>query len=215
VTARLVAPSLALACALALLAACGGGDNTSPSATPSAVETTVTAPASGYAPTSGYPPGTIEVGTPGPGKLCSALSPATITGVTGWSVSLQQPHSGPGFLVFCTIYLDVPGCEMQCALSLEELGTIDPSSNNSAEAFRASLTGANADTQFQFEDGVLGADSWLATATSGDLPAWKVLYFVLDGTVAYDLSSPRAAIGLLTRDQMIALARSLTVRTGG
>lgn len=203
-TGRLVASSLVLG-ALSLVVACGGGGDDAPSsATPTQVKTA--------APVTESPsPATETEDGAGGDKLCAALSSATITGVTGWRDSLRQPHQGPGFLHFCTIYLDVPGCEMQCALSLEELGTIDASSNNSAEAFRAPLAGANPEAQFQFEDGVLDDKSWLATATAGALPDWKVLYFTRDGQVAYDLSSPRAAVGNLTRDQMIALARSLTV----
>jgi hypothetical protein len=202
-TRRLVA--LALPVTLALLAACGSGDNTSPTLSSSARTATLTT--SPAAPTAS-PTQTDDSSVGALDPLCALLHPRVILQVTGFSAQLVQPHNGPGFLHFCTMYLDVPGCDMQCALSLEDLGTVDPNSNNDASAFRETLAAANPEAKIKFQDDVVGSESWLGTATAGDLPGFKVLYFNI-GNVAYDLSSPRAQSGTLTADQMIALANAI------
>ncbi len=195
-----LSPLLALssgALALALAAACGGGSE-SPKASPSATAAGGSLEATGSAVAS-------------EDALCGLLPPADVKGITGYGVTLVQPHQGPGFLHFCTIYLDVPGCELQCALSLEDLGRIDPNSNNSSEAYRQTLIDVNAEYGPAFTDNVAGEGSWLSTFTTGDAAGIKILYFDARDT-AYDLTSPRAQGGVLTEDQMIALAKVVVQR---
>ena len=91
---------------------------------------------------------------------------------------------------------------MQCALSLEDLGPVDPNSYNTPDTFKGSLVGANSDASFTFQDGAFGANSWLATAQSGKVPGWKVAYFQLNG-VAFDLHSPLVPQYRLTETQVV------------
>jgi len=155
-----------------------------------------------------------STGSPGAaGNLCDLLPKDQVKAITGFAVTLAQEHKGPGFLHFCTIYLDVPDCEMQCALSLEDLGKIDPAGNNDTEAFRQTLVTVNPDFKPAFRDNVAGEGSWLATGTAGEAPGLKILYFKV-GEVAYDLTSPRVTGGVLTEDQMVALALHI-IRTAG
>ena len=152
-------------------------------------------------------PGTSAVA----GDLCSLLPQSSIQEMTGYQVTLAQAHTGPGTLHFCTIFLQASGCD-QCALSLEDLGAITASANNDSSSYRATLIDANPDAQPSFQDDVVGAGSWLATATSGQATGLKILYFTVSG-VAYDLTSPRVAGGLLTADQMVKLAQTVVANS--
>lgn len=188
---RLVLVSLLAVAALALLAAaCGGGDDKSAS-TPAGSEAAGTGPGAGNASSR---------------NLCDLMPKDDIQRITSYEVGEQREHNGPESLHFCTIYVKVPGCNDMCALSLEDLGTIDPNSNNDSAAFRDTFTSVNPEAQATFQDNVVGADSWLATATAGDLAGLKLLYYKV-GTNAYDLASPRIKGGALSEDQMIALAK--------
>ena len=192
---------------LLALSACGGGDGTpgGGSATGTARGSSATAAASG-----GSATGTTATSTTAASDdaLCALLPERTINSVTGYAVTLVQPNNGPGFLHFCTIYLDVPGCNMECALSLEDVGEIDVSNSNTPDLFRQSFLGANPASAASFRDGVVGKNSWLAVAVSGPLPGWKLAYFQAKGR-AYDLSGPRSKSGLLSEEQMIELARAV------
>ena len=97
---------------------------------------------------------------------------------------------------------------MQCALSLEDLGPVDPNSYNTPAAFKDSLVGANPDASFTFQDGAFGANSWLATAQSGQVPEWKVAYFQVNG-VAFDLHSPLVPQYTLTETQVIDATKAV------
>ncbi len=152
-------------------------------------------------------PGTSAVA----GDLCSLLPKSSVQETTGYQVTLAQVHSGPGALHFCTIFLQASGCD-QCALSLEDLGAITASANNDSSSYRATLIDANPDAQPSFKDDVVGAGSWLATAASGQATGLKILYFTVSG-VAYDLTSPRVAGGLLTADQMVKLAQIIVANS--
>ncbi len=182
-----------------LAAACGGGDNGPAGATASraagATDASVALQASA-----------------GGDQLCNLLPESDVKSITSYDVKLVQPHSGPGFLHFCTIYLDVPGCDDQCALSLEDLGQVDPNSNNDPQSFRETFVSANPEAQATFQDNVLGPGSWLATATAGEAQGLKLLYFQL-GDVAFDLTSPRSQGGVLSEQQMVDLARVVSGNT--
>ena len=180
---------LAIPFMLAIGVACGGGD----------AATTTPAPSS----TASFD-ATVEPtasGTP-TDDLCAVLSAGDVLQTTGHELLEAQIHNGPGPLHFCTIYLDIPGCEMLCALSLEDLGDVDAANSNTPDAFRDSLTAANPDADFTFRDGVFGPDSWLATAQGGELPQWKVAYFQVKD-IAYDLHSPLVPEYVLTEQQVI------------
>jgi hypothetical protein len=172
-----------------MASACGGGDGTPASSSASATAA-------------------VSTTAPGDDALCGLLPEAAINSVTGYTVTLIQPHNGPGFLHFCTIYLNVAGCEMACALSLEDLGEIDASNGNTPDAYRQSFLSGNPEVTASFKDGVVGDSSWLAVAVSGPLPGWKLAYFQAKGR-AYDLGSPRSESGVLSEDQMIRLARAV------
>ncbi len=196
---RIALIALCLAALLAALAAaCGGGED---SARGTASRTAVPTGASVARQTSA-----------GGGELCNLLPESDVKSITSFDVKQVQPHNGPGFLHFCTIYLGVPGCDDQCALSLEDLGRVDPSSNNEPQSFRETFVAANPEAQATFRDDVLGPGSWLATATAGPVPGLKLLYFQL-GDVAFDLTSPRAQGGVLSDKQMIDLARVVSGHT--
>ena len=176
---RLIGMALALGAIAALAVACGGGGGEGPAG---------------------------STGSPGAGgNLCDLLPKDQVQAITSFTVGPVQERKGPGFLHFCTIYLDVPGCEQQCALSLEDLGKIGPNSNNDPDSFRQTLIDVNPDFKPAFQDDVVGESSWLATGTSGEASGLKILYFKV-GEVAYDLTSPRVTGGVLTEDQMVALA---------
>ncbi len=196
---RIVLIALCLAALLAVLAAaCGGGDD---AAQRTASRTAAPTGASVARQTSA-----------GGDELCNLLPESDVKSITSFEVKQVQPHNGPGFLHFCTIYLDVPSCDDQCALSLEDLGQVDSNSNNDPVAFRQTFVSANPETQPAFQDNVLGPESWLATATAGPVPGLKLLYFKL-GDVAFDLTSPRAQVGVLSDKQMIDLARVVSGHT--
>ena len=156
---------------------------------------------------------TQSAGTsPAASDLCGLLPKSSVQETTGYNVASVLEHTGPGTLHFCTIFLQASGCD-QCALSLEDLGTISASANNDSNSYRATLIAANPDAQPSFQDSVVGAGSWLATATSGEAAGLKVVYFTVGG-IAYDLTSPRVAGGLLTADQMVKLAQSIVGNAG-
>ncbi len=180
---------LALA-ALALLVACGGDSDKEPSASSDTRGPSAAPSASAAA-----------------GNICDLLPGDDIKSITGIEAGQRLEHNGPGFLHFCTIYLKVEGCD-ECALSLEDLGTIDPNSYNGAASFRQTLIDTNADAGFTFDDGVLGDNSWLGTASAGAIPGFKVLYFTV-GETAYDLDSARTVGGAADAGQMAALARAV------
>jgi hypothetical protein len=108
--------------------------------------------------------------------VCPLLPDADVFRTTGYHVQLADPHNEPPFN-YCTVYLDIPDCQMQCALSLEDLGPVDPNSYNTPDTFKSSLVGANPDANFTF---------------GGSWPQWKVAYFQVNG-VAFDLYSPACA----------------------
>jgi hypothetical protein len=139
---------------------------------------------------------------------CSLLSVENVVAILGQNPGRVVPHHGPGSLNFCTIYLEIGGCEGQCALSLDNLGAVSENSNNTPDRFRQNLETANPDATATFQDGVLGADSWLANFTTTDLPEWKVLYFQVSG-IAYNLSGPHVPDYSPTNDQMIALGQAV------
>ncbi|MDO8615465.1 MAG: hypothetical protein Q7T33_06970 [Dehalococcoidia bacterium] len=188
---------LCAAFALLVLAACGGGDD------------------EGSAPGASPTPGVISGDNSSPvdaeRDVCALLPESDVKSITGYDVELVQPHHGPGFLHFCTIYVRVPGCDMQCALSLEDLGQIDPDSNNGSAAFRETFLAVNPETEPTFADGVLGEGSWLATATAGPIAGLKLLYFARDG-IAYDLTSPRVEGGAVSEEQMVRLGQAVLDR---
>jgi hypothetical protein len=123
---------------------------------------------------------------------------------------LAQFHKGPGPLHFCTIYLDIPDCQMQCAISLEDLGPVDPNKSNTPELYREIYSSANSDGNATFEDSVAGENSWLAITQGGELPQWKLVYFQVNG-VAYDLHGPFGPKYTLTREQIIDATKTVTV----
>ena len=172
---------------VAFLAACGGGDDETSAPTDS--------------------PGASVEPSAGAGNICDLLTADEIKSITGIKAGQMLEHNGPGTLHFCTIYLKVSGCD-ECALSLEDLGTVDPNSYNDAASFRQTLVDTNPDAAFEFEDGVLGVDSWLGTASAGPIPGFKILYFTI-GDTAYDLDSARTEGGAVDADQMTALARAV------
>jgi hypothetical protein len=145
------------------------------------------------------------------GGLCGLLPNSSVEGTAGYQVALAQEHSGPGTLHFCTIFLAATGCS-ECALSLEDLGSIDANAYNDSDSYRATLIAANPDAKMSFQESVVGEGSWLAAATGGAAAGLKILYFKV-GTVAYDLTSPRVSGGLLTAGQMVSLAQ-IVVQNG-
>ena len=191
--------ALVLCAALVLLApaACGGGDD--------GVSAPVVSPTPEVSSSDNPSPVDAER------DVCALLRESDVKPITGYDIELVQPHNGPGFLHFCTIYVGVPGCDMQCALSLEDLGQIDPDSNNGSAAFRETFLSANPETEPTFADGVLGEGSWLATATAGPIPGLKLLYFARDG-IAYDLTSPRVEGGAVSEEQMVQLGQAVLDR---
>ncbi len=195
--------ALAALCLLAfvvlLAVACGGGDDPS-----GGVTTRSAAPSDASV---------ARQTSAGGDQLCNLLPESDVKSITGYDVKLVQPHSGPGFLHFCTIYLDVPGCHDQCALSLEDLGQVDPNGYNNPQSFRETFVTVNPETQPAFQDDVLGPGSWLAVATAGEVPGlFKLLYFQV-GDVAFDLTSPRFQEGVLSAEQMIGLGRVVSGNT--
>ncbi len=172
---------------LVIGAACGGDDaaTVTPSASPAAAT----------------PAGTIV------DDLCQLLPAADVLRTTGYELLEAQGHNADPFH-FCTLYLDIPDCEMTCALSLEYLGPEDPNKFNSPDAFRESLKGANPDAAFTFRENAFGPKSWLATAQAGELPQWKVDYFQVNG-VAYDLHSPLVADYVLSEQQVIDVTNAV------
>ncbi len=137
--------------------------------------------------------------------LCGLLPKSDIERITGYKAGQVDDHKGPEFLHFCTIYVKVPDCGGNCALSLEDLGALDGKTSNDAQSYRETLIDINADYEPVFADGVVGGGSWLATFTAGDAEGIKILYFNTGG-VAFDLTSPRIKGGAVTADQMIVLA---------
>lgn len=183
--------ALAFVVVLALLTACGDDDEATDS------------PTSTVAPTAAPTP------TPTPERRdpCALLAVTDVVDVLGIEPGRVIPHEGPGTLRFCTVYLDAPGCEGQCALSLDDLGPVGENSRNTPELFRQSIEMANDEATVSFEDGVLGENSWLATISTTDLPEWRLLYFQVNG-VAYDFGSPRVPSYQPTSAQMIALGQA-------
>jgi len=173
---------------LAIAVACGGDD----------AATSTTAVSSSASVDKGEPTTTA---TPAD-ELCALLPAEDVVRTTGYELLEAQTHNGPGPLHFCTIYLDIPDCEMQCALSLEDLRDVDLTNSNTPDTFRDSLIAANPEADFTFRDGVFGSDSWLATAQAGQIPQWKVAYFQVRD-IAYDLHSPLVAQYVLTEQQVI------------
>ncbi|MBI2913048.1 MAG: hypothetical protein HYY03_03930 [Chloroflexi bacterium] len=176
---RLIVIALAVGALAALALACGGGGD-------------------GVGPTAGTASPAASAG------LCDLLPRDQVEAIAGVTVGQVQEREGPGFLHFCTIYLNVPDCP-QCALSLEDLGKVDPASNNDTEAFRETFLAANPEAEPSFKNNVAGEGSWLATATAGELSGLKIIYFKV-GDVAYDITGPRVTGGLLTEQQMVGLA---------
>ncbi len=140
--------------------------------------------------------------------LCPLLPASDVQRTTGYDLLLAQTHNGSGPLHFCTVYLDIPACQMQCALSLEDLGPVDPNSYNTPDAFKDSLVGGNSDASFTFQDGTFGPNSWLATAQSGQVPEWKVSYFQVN-SVAFDLHSPLVPQYTLTETQVVDATKAV------
>lgn len=184
----------AVAFVVVLLAACGGDDD---DVTPTPIR-----------PTASPTPSPTVTSAAHDVDLCELLTPDDIVLVTGYARGLTVPHNGPGTLHFCTIYLEVAGCRGQCALSIEDLGTISENNFNTPELYRQTLETANPEATMSFTDGVLGEDSWLAVISTADLPAWKLLYFQV-GDTAYDLGGPRVRDYSPSNDQMIALAQAV------
>ncbi len=178
----IIVPAFAV---LAVLSACGGGGG------------------GGATPQRGV--------SPAAGGLCGLLPNSSVAAAAGYNVTLAQERNGPGTLHFCTILLQATGCT-ECALSLEDLGTISVNANNDSTSYRSTLIAANPDAHPSFQDGVVGEGSWLATATGGAAVGLKILYFKV-GAVAYDLTSPRVPGGLLTAGQMVSLAQ-IVVQNG-
>jgi hypothetical protein len=145
--------------------------------------------------------------TPFVDDLCPLLPAEDVLRTTGYALLEAQPHNAEPFH-FCTLYLDIPECEMQCALSLESLGAVDAAKFNSPSAFRDSLIAVNPGADFVFRDDVFGANSWLATAQAGELPQWKVVYFQVND-VAFDLHSPLVAEYPLTEQQVIDVTNAV------
>ncbi len=171
---------------LALLASCGGDDDEA--------DTASTTPS--------------PTASPRDFTLCELLPPADVQSITGYAGLIADPHNGPGTLHFCTIYLDVPDCAGQCALSLDDLGAISDNANNTAELFRQTFESTNPDAEATYSDDVLGDESWLATVVYPDLPDWKLLYFQHNG-IAYDIGGPRVPGYSPTEEQMIALGQTV------
>lgn len=183
--------ALAFVVVLALLTACGDDDEATDSPTSTVVPTAAPTP------------------TPTPERRdpCALLAVTDVVDVLGIEPGRVIPHAGPGTLRFCTVYLDAPGCEGQCALSLDDLGPVGENSRNTPELFRQSIEMANEEATISFEDGVLGENSWLATISTTDLPEWRLLYLQVNG-VAYDFGSPRVPSYQPTSEQMIALGQA-------
>ena len=183
---------------LMIAAACGGGDSTSSTSTPAASSAGTTLSSSPEATGSAH---AVD-------DLCPLLPQDDVHRTTGYNLLLAQFHNGPGPLHFCTVYLDIPDCQKQCALSLQNLGPLDPSSYNTPDAFKDSLVRGNSDVSFTFQDGTFGSGSWLATAQSGPVPEWKVAYFQVNG-VAFDLHSPLVPQYALTEMQLTDAAKAV------
>jgi hypothetical protein len=193
-----------LAVPLVLVAgfACGGGSTTSTSTpTASSAATTPTGSVSAAVSSAPSPPASAAA------DVCALLPDADVFRATGYHVQLATPNNQPPFN-YCTIYLDIPDCQMQCALSLEDLGPVDPNSYNTPDTFKSSLAGANPDANFTFGDGTFGPNSWLATAQSGQLPQWKVAYFQVNG-VAFNLHSPLVPQYTLTETQVVDATKAV------
>jgi hypothetical protein len=184
--------------ALLIAAACGSGDNTS--------STSTTTTSSAGLTLSSSPEATDSASAVD--DLCPLLPKDDVFRTTGYKLLLAQFHKGPGPLHFCTIYLDIPDCQMQCAVSLEDLGPVDPKNSNTPELYREIYSSANSDGNATFEDGVAGENSWLAVAQAGELPGWKLVYFQVNG-VAYDLHGPFGPKYTLTREQIIAAMQAV------
>jgi len=176
---------------VALLAACGDDDE-------STIPTLGTS-----APTAAPTPSP----TPERRDPCALLAVTNVVDVLGVQPGRVVPHEGPGTLRFCTVYLEAPGCEGQCALSLDDLGLVNENSSNTPELFRQLIESANEGATINFEDGVLGEHSCLATISTAELPEWRLLYFQANG-VAYDFGSPRVPAYQPTSEQMIALGQA-------
>jgi hypothetical protein len=174
-------------------AACGGSGTSSTTTPAGSASAVVSGPPS--------PPASAA------SDVCPLLPDGDVFRTTGYHVQLADPHNEPPFN-YCTIYLDIPDCHMQCALSLEDLGPVDPNSYNSPDTFKSSLVGANPDANFTFGDGTFGPNSWLATAQSGQLPQWKVAYFQNNG-VAFDLHSPLVPQYTLTETQVVDATKAV------
>ncbi len=191
--------ALWLAVPLVLVAgfACGGGDGTTSTSSPSVTDAAADN-------------GDLAFATPTsmPDELCPLLPESDVKRTTGYDLLTAQQSHGPGSLDFCTLYLDIPDCHMQCALSLEDMGPFDPNSYTTPDTFKSSLVAANPDANFTFGDGTFGPNSWLATAQSGRLPQWKVAYFQVNG-VAFNLHSPLVAQYTLTETQVVDATKAV------
>jgi len=197
----LIAPALLLA------VACGsGGDNSSPATAPASWVAT------GVSPLTDTPADTSEeaFATPTsiPDEMCPLLPASDLKRTTGYDLLMAQQRHGPGPLDYCTIYLDIQACNEGCALSLEDLGAVDPNAYNTLDGYRQTLLSANPDAGVTFKDNALGQNSWLGTAQSGDLAGFKIAYFQVKD-VAYDLTGPRVAGYTLTETQFLAAAQAV------
>lgn len=182
--------TLLLITVVVLIVACGDDDE-APDPSPTVIVPTATV----------GPTATAERRPP-----CSLLAVTDVVDALGVEPGLVVPHDGPGTLRFCTVYLEVPECDGQCALSLDDLGPVSENANNTPALFRQAIETANPDATFTFEDGLLGENSWLATISTAELE-WRLLYFQVNG-VAYDFGSPKIPAYQPTSEQMIALGQA-------
>ncbi len=185
---------------LLIAAACGGGDSTSSTSTSTSTTSSAVTTLSS-SPEASSSADAVD-------DLCPLLPQDDVFRTTGYNLLLAQFHNGPGPLHFCTLYLDIPACNEECALSLEDLGAVDPNAYNTPDAYRETLLTANPDAGVTFKDNALGENSWLGTAQSGDLVGFKIAYFQVKD-VAYDLTSPRVAAYTLTEAQFLGAAQAV------
>ncbi len=198
----LIAPALLLA------VACGSGSDNAPSATTVPAASTATSVPSVTDTPADTGKEAFATPTSIPDEMCPLLPESDLKRTTGYDLLMAQQRHGPGPLDYCTIYLDIPACNEGCALSLEDLGAVDPKAYNTPDGYRQTLLSANPDAGVTFKDKALGENSWLGTAQSGDLTGFKIAYFQVKD-VAYDLTGPRVAGYTLTEAQFLAAAQAV------